>query len=272
MEFICDMTPKKMENLIKDTVFETIKEIEDIELSPMELVEVLCVLSNLAVTLLLVDEEEVKEHLKNAKLSYSFPNRYKILKNFLDNHAEWVLKNCDEKDTKINITDKEDEEDDFFEFDSEEVDDSINDMHYDTRISAKEFMSTQDIDEDILVDIKDALEEMENVIIRYENMEIDNQFIEEVVDMLGKFVIFEFVPEFKHLGLSLEGLRRILIDLDIDSLDNTKKELLKNYIISIFEDLEKWYDEVVIKQTAQDIHYLDAALLANITQMDLIIK
>jgi len=165
-----------------------------------------------------------------------------------------------------------DEEDDFFEFDSEEVDDSINNMHYDTKISAKEFMSTQDIDEDILEDIKDALEEMENVIIRYENMEIDNQFIEEVVNMLGKFVIFEFIPEFKHLGLSLEELRGILIDLDIDSLDSAKKELLKNYIISIFEDLEKWYDEVVIKQTAQDIHYLDAALLANITQLDLIIK
>jgi hypothetical protein len=263
-----------MENLIKDTVFETIKKTEDIELSPIELIEVLCVLSNLAVTLLLVDEEEVKEHLKNAKLSYSFPNRYKILKTFLDNHAEWVLRNCDDKDTKINITCKEDEdeEDDFFEFDSEEVDDSINDMHYDTRISAKEFMSTQDIDEDILEDIKDALEEMESFIIRYENMEIDNKFIEEVVDMLGKFVIFEFIPEFKHLGLSLEGLRGILIDLDIDSLDSAKKELLKNYIISIFEDLEKWYDEVVIKQTAQDIHYLDAALLANITQMDLIIK
>ena len=82
MEFICDMTPKKMESLIKDTVFETIKEAEDIELSPMELVEVLCVLSNLAVALLLVDEEEVKEHLKNAKLNYNFPNHYKILKTF----------------------------------------------------------------------------------------------------------------------------------------------------------------------------------------------
>ena len=41
---------------------------------------------------------------------------------------------------------------------------------------------------------------------------------------------------------------------------------------TIMDDLRKWVDEVVKKQEAQDIHYLDASLLANISQIEIMIN
>jgi len=41
---------------------------------------------------------------------------------------------------------------------------------------------------------------------------------------------------------------------------------------SIVDDLSKFVKEVLVDQSALDIHYLDASLFANISQIDMMLK
>ena len=165
------------------------------------------------------------------------------------------------------------EDDDFFDFESEKIDKSINNMHYndDEKISAVEFMQEYGIDEDVILDMQTYLNEYNNMILFH--LDLNEEYLDKVVATLQKFIyLLEISVEFKDLAKGLMKLEELLLQVDLDNLSDDYKKLLKAMIEAVFNDIEKWVDEVLINQTAQDIHYLDASLLANIAQIEMILK
>ena len=156
--------------------------------------------------------------------------------------------------------------DEFFEFDSEKVDSSINNMHFlgERKISASEFMQEEVIDGDLIEDVKDIIEEVYNL------DKDDSNCLVQCMNIVSLFIkFFNGSIEFKELAYGLEKL--------IDLLYNNKNLIKDNkFIIKIFnsilEDLIKFTETVIIDQSAIDVHYLDASLLANVTQLELILN
>jgi hypothetical protein len=260
MKFYCPLTKKRIEDLIENVVFPLTKGETDREKLDLEL-------SKLAIILLLTSKEEINFFL--SKLNRSILKNRKnssLLKEFISLHSNWLEERCN-RNEDIEFFD------DFFEIDGEEVDENINSMHYsdERKISAKEFIEEGLIDEEFILEITETISYLDELLYQFEDIEIDENFIEKLVS-LGSFIkIFEFSVEFRDIGYGLESLKEELILLDINSLNKTQKEILKNFIVTIIEDLKKWVDEVIINQTAQDIHYLDASLLANIAQLDIML-
>jgi len=260
MKFYCPLTKKRIEDLIENVVFPLTKGETDREKLDLEL-------SKLAIILLLTSKEEINFFL--SKLNRSILKNRKnssLLKEFISLHSNWLEERCN-RNEDIEFFD------DFFEIDGEEVDENINSMHYsdERKISAKEFIEEGLIDEEFILEITETISYLDELLYQFEDIEIDENFIEKLVS-LGSFIkIFEFSVEFRDIGYGLESLKEELILLDINSLNKTQKEILKNFIVTIIEDLKKWVDEVIINQTAQDIHYLDASLLANVGQIKIMI-
>ena len=94
--------------------------------------------------------------------------------------------------------------------------------------------------------------------------------MQQVIEKFAR--VFEMTYEFKDMAYSL----RLLIDqlgrFEDDRFGADEQTLYKALIESIVQDLRKWIHEVTIEQTARDIHYLDASLLANISQIDMMIQ
>ena len=154
-------------------------------------------------------------------------------------------------------------EEEFFDFDDE--DETLSNMHYE-KISAEEFLATNDVDMDIIYDLEDYLDRYFSFSIQ----EIDEGYIEAVKEILYKLItIFEMSIEFKDLALAFEKLSDIVSKLEING---EKNKLIKMFIDSIMEDLEKWVKTIFINQDTDDIHYLDASLYSSIEQLEILIN
>ena len=260
MKFYCPLTKERIEDLIENVVFPLTKGRRGEEKLNLEL-------SKLAIIFLLTSKKDIAFFL--SKIDKSILQNRKnssLLKEFISLHSKWLEERCN-KNEDIEFFD------DFFEIESEEVDENINSMHYsdERKLSAKEFMEEGIIDDEFISEIMETISYLDELLYQFEDIEIDENFIEKLVSLDSFIKIFEFSVEFRDIGYALENLKQKLVLLDINSLNKTQKEILKNFIITIIEDLKKWVDEVIINQTAQDIHYLDASLLANIAQLDIML-
>ena len=271
METICKLRKESIVDLIKETVFKTIDKNDIKNISKVEIY-----LSKLAIILLATEKTDIEFFRKKLnKDIYQNLDEKEIsridntLKLFLENHNNWVQKNCNL--TKNSMEEIEKFEDDFFDFDSEEVDENINNMHYsdDKKISAVEFMKEDLLDSDFVAEIVETLENLDDLLYQFDGIEINDEFIKRLISFDSFIKVFNFSIEFKDIGYALESLREELILLDLSSLNQDQKMILKTFISTIIDDLKNWVEMVVINKIAQDIHYLDASLLANIAQMDI---
>jgi len=154
----------------------------------------------------------------------------------------------------------------FFELDSEEIDDNINNMHLigEKKISAFCFMQEDFIDEELTEDLKEIIEEIHHL-----DQENPN-YLNKCIDIISLFIrFFNASIEFKELAYGLEKLISILCDNE--DLIKKNKFMIK-ICQSILEDLVKFAENVIIEQNAIDVHYLDASLLANVAQLELILN
>ena len=211
--------------------------------------------------LIICIDEEISELEKDRNL-----NLLKFSRNVFD-----IAQNGIEN---IQANKEEDEwNDEFFDFDdSDERDKNIDNMHYSEgdKVDAKTFMENEGLDEDLIYDLELNLEELRKNTGFY--MYVSQEYLEYYkVTLKGMINIFEFSYEFKNLATSFRSLYQFLENLDIDNLDKEKSEFLKNMLDLIYEDIRKWFEEVILNQTAQDIHYLDASLLANVGQIKIMI-
>ncbi len=193
-----------------------------------------------------------------------------LLTSIFKNHKKWVDKYFPNEDyydrlKKVyEILDKEckceKNEDDFFFFEGEEVDDIINDMHYEDheKISAKEFFESHPLDLDDLDKIEIIRDKLEKLIISFD---ID-EFKEIIFKLIGILDMYFVTKEMSGVSLIFEKLIEVL------QLEGLNEEIL----ISVVEDIIDWLEHVFINQDAVDIHYLDAAMFANISQMEMLAK
>ena len=262
----CKITQNKLVNLIKNVVVPIADSVKNY-FSMLEFIKFEIALSKLAIIFLLDDKDKIKIlREKGVSLTKLYVKddevSKRIIKDFFNLHKNWVELNCQEEDSG-----------DFFDFDREEVDNQIDSMHYkdSEKIDAKTFMKNF-ANDDLLVELNDLMVEVNDFIFRYEDIELNAEFLENL-SFLGSFIsTFEFSGEFMDIGYALEAFKIKVDMIDLDVLNNDQKNLLKLLIIAILKDLNSWMDEVVINQTANDIHYLDASLLANITQIDIMLK
>jgi len=229
-------------------------------------------------------DELINEFMNNCeKLGVSKEKMIEYMKIFKSLYIKWAKKELEDKKriekslNELIETFKElkdnNEYDDFFDFDSEEVDDRINNMHYadKDKISANEFMQANNIDEDMINELYISLRELKNSIVF--NINLTKEYLNNYVislNQLKNILIFE--PEFKGLTFVINDLVNKLEYLDIDSLNEEQSKIIKNMLDAIYEDIQKWFNEVLIEQTAVDINYLDASLLASISQIDIMIN
>lgn len=159
------------------------------------------------------------------------------------------------------------QEEKFFDIDSSR-DERIDSMHYtdESKISAKDFIEKEAIDEGIVDELGDILDEYYAI----SEYEFNEEYLKKYKEIIQKFInIFEYSIEFKDLAYGLEKLLEIL---NGDILSNENKEFIKMLLDSVMEDLNKFYQTVFVEKSAVDIHYLDASLLANIAQIEIILN
>jgi len=222
-----------------------------------------------------VDLEKIKSNLENLKESnkiLEFQLLVELYGYFCDLLTNYMKKrdiNCEYcKDLYSFLAEKEEEIDEFIDFDTEFDDENINNMHYEEnqKISAKEFMSYNEIDNETLSEIDELLDEFSLI----EENELDEHFINEFLKIINDFIhLFNLTIEFENISYSLTKLNILLQNLDLNSID---KNLLKQFLILIIDDLAKFKDEVFVNKSAIDIHYMDASLLANVAQLEIMLN
>ncbi len=177
---------------------------------------------------------------------------------------------CEDDDTQ------EEDDNDFFLLggDDIKVDKSINGMHYDDeeKIGALEYFEQNPIDETDMEDIASSRENLVEILdkhITYSD-EFKDNFL-NVLEKLNSTLSYTFsTKEFKDVGDALEHLFIMLNDMP--EIKEDMQEIFFNILVTFIEDLTKWLDNIFIKQSAVDIHYLDASLLANVAQFGTIFE
>jgi len=192
-----------------------------------------------------------------------------------DNFKEFYIQNEQKiKFLEEYLNEEQDvKDDDFFYFDNDLGDESIKDMHYEDKDNASEYMQSKDIDKDLILDVKDALDLLQDAVAFHTTL--DEEYIDIFKEAVKKFIyIFELSGEFRDMAKALNSLFEQLNYLESKEFDSTDdiKIILKEMLDGIFFDLQKWANEVLNDQSAIDIHYLDASLMANIAQMDIMLQ
>jgi len=176
-----------------------------------------------------------------------------------------------ENETGINL--EITQENGIFIFKSDIENDKIDREHFVSakKVSAQEFMEDSFLDEDLIADMEESLGKL-NSIADF-NQEITEEFIKSVVAILDEFIkVFSYGYEFGVLATSLTEFGQKLLSPDLDSLPTDQRILYKEFVLNIASDLQDWADNVIFKQDAVDIHYLDASINANVAQFDVLLE
>jgi len=150
-------------------------------------------------------------------------------------------------------------EDDFLDLSEDN-----NITHPNNTISAKEFLENEEVDFELIEEIKDLIENYFLITSKYET--ITDDYIEEVKYIIEKLeTLFELSGEFSNLSKAFDELFNLL------SSKNINNDILKTFLDYLIEDLEKWINVIFIEKSAIDIHYLDANFIATVAQIHKII-
>jgi succinate dehydrogenase flavin-adding protein (antitoxin of CptAB toxin-antitoxin module) len=126
-------------------------------------------------------------------------------------------------------------------------------------------------DIDLIHDIRD----LNNDLIHYNTTQASftQEYIEAITKIFESYAkVFDLSYEFRDLAYAIRVLNSKLIELKIDDIDDNQVSMYKMFLDTVGEDLVKWANEILFEQSAKDIHYLDASLLANIAQIDLMMN
>ena len=163
-------------------------------------------------------------------------------------------------------------EDEFLDFSEENVDDKMDNMHYadEEKISAKEFLTESTIEDHIIADLEEISEIFDAVSIRKEL--VDEEYLERFKSCLSTYIhIFNITYEFKDFAYTL-GLLREFFKFDNSVKREEELKILKSLLDSVIEDLKNWKREVLGEERVVDMHYLDASLLAYVSQIEIMLS
>lgn len=166
---------------------------------------------------------------------------------------------------------EEETQESFFDFDSQKVNADIKRMHYkdDEKITAIEMFEQNILDEEDVIDILEVASDMEAFIGNVEGL-IDSESIAKIEPLVALYArMFEKTLEFRDIGFSINNLSQFLQTKSEHILTPQNIKSADLVLKSIVEDLLAWTKIVIIDKSAIDIHYVDASLLANITQFEI---
>jgi len=146
---------------------------------------------------------------------------------------------------------------------------SIESMHYEEskKVSAIDFLQEYAVDYEILEDLHDNAVEIKDLL--YKEEILSRETLDSIVAILRKYItiLYETI-EFSDIAFSLEGLVTLFSNINIDEIENSKKEMLSTYIQGLVDDLSNWKHHIFINADTPDIHYLDASLLENASSIE----
>ena len=198
-------------------------------------------------------------------------DRLKMYKDqFLIFYKDWLNKHYPDLLPKLKDIEIFQVDSGFFEFDRADVDNKIDTMQKKEIIDAKTFMKDSEIDATSILDIMKSMNQLIEVSKKHNQLTED--FVEELFKYNEFIKVFLYSLEFKDLAYSLEVLKLKLVSMDLSTINKQQSIVLKTMLDGILYDLNEWVHKVLIDQSAIDIHYLDASLLANISQIDIMLK
>lgn len=145
-----------------------------------------------------------------------------------------------------------------------EVVEEYNETH--KAMSAAEFLLEYDewgIDTSDLDDLELALDRLMANIMAFDDFE---SALPDIIYMLETYNSFLFtIAEFEELSKVVYSIVILLRDIDIDRL--TCKPMVTRFIITTLQDLVEWKEQVFVRQTAEDIYYINDCILNSYVQL-----
>jgi len=148
----------------------------------------------------------------------------------------------------------------------------INTMHYEDhqKISALEFLEEFEVEQSLIDDLNENENEAQNLL--YAEVELTQEMISSFAKVLTYYTHFlNETIEFKDLSYSISALVEVLNNINISDIDSSIQSTLKNYMTGIIDDMSNWKKVIFIDKNTPDIHYLDASLLDNCSEIELLI-
>ena len=101
---------------------------------------------------------------------------------------------------------------------------------------------------------------------------VTTETMEYILKALSNYVkVLHGTIEFDDISGSLESLVNFLDSLDLETLQENKKQELGIYMQGLIDDLSSWRVHIFIDKNTSDIHYLDASLLENCAEIESLI-
>ncbi|MEA3553864.1 MAG: response regulator [Campylobacterota bacterium] len=174
----------------------------------------------------------------------------------------------DDEDDFIDFNDEDEDEDEIDH--SKELMDAYNDSH--KKVTAKEFLELykdEGIDTEELSELEDDLDTLISNILFNENLE---ENLPDIINILEKYNRFLYMfSEFEELSKVIYALVELLNSIDYSTLKRTK--ITSKFIVAIIEDLFDWKEHVFILKDAVDVYYINASILNSYVQLkDIITK
>ncbi len=135
-------------------------------------------------------------------------------------------------------------------------------------ISATEFMII--VSDDIL----DYVEELEASLQEYRSLCNEDPTYNEslqltLVNLFDQYTrLFKKVPEFDRVLIALQSIAVILYDNKTKKFNDSKNSKIIKHLKDLSLNIELWIENVIVKQVASDVHYLDYKIMSNCSQLE----
>ncbi|WP_294946958.1 hypothetical protein [Sulfurivirga sp.] len=174
---------------------------------------------------------------------------------------------------QMHCGDAPEEAEGFVMADSGHMDAVIDSMHNITAgreaVSAWDFIASGVLDEDTVERIVEDVEDLTGELYFYGGF--DRDYARFVASHLEEFSrALDATMEFDDLAWAVRQFIHVLEHLP-EELDAELGVSVKKLTDQFVEDLAGWVSHVLVEQDAQDIHYLDAAMMASVKQIAMLL-
>lgn len=141
------------------------------------------------------------------------------------------------------------------------------------RISAKEFLNEFEIDFEDIQNLKSIEDDIFEYLELFDYSNDKQKIAKEIASYFRSYgTQIIYLREFQDISDALIGLGIAFEEADYSNISDANLKFFPIIFSNLTSDLKKWREDIFIDQTAQDIHYLDASIIANCQQCASILK